>query len=81
MSLYDGLGVETAPVPELMQISQPDEEKEDTGWAENLKLMATHLNVHRGEKTQRTRPKPRPAKQISLATGGGVAASTVQVRV
>ena len=81
MSLYDGLSVETAPVPELTPQPQPGEQKADSGWTANLKLMATHLHVHRGGKTARGRGKPKAGvpRAAVLGSSGGMETATVQV--
>lgn len=84
MSLYDGLSVETAPVPELMPQVESTEEKEDSGWNANLKLMAARLHVRRGGKSARGRGKPKasaapPPRATVLGSGGVVETTTVQV--
>ena len=87
MSLYDGLSVETAPVPELMPqpeavVAAEEEEKVDSGWTANLKLMATHLQVRRAGKTARGRGKPRVPflHPPVLGSSGGIEPATVQVK-
>lgn len=81
MSLYDGLSVETAPVPELAIPIQQGEQKVDSGWTANLKLMATHLHVHRGGKTARGRGKPKVGvpRAAVLGSSGGMETANVQV--
>ena len=87
MSLYDGLSVETAPVPELMPQPEPvveEEDKVDKGWTANLKLMATQLQHRRGEKAARVRGRPRgvPSNRASvLGPSSKSGPVTIQVSV
>ena len=88
MSLYDGLSVETAPVPELMPqlapVVEEEEDKVDKGWTANLKLMATQLQHRRGEKAARGRGRLRGApsnRASALGPSSKTGPVTIQVSV
>jgi hypothetical protein len=79
MSLYDGLEVETAPIPEI----SPMEEDSDSpavpqsggGWSSmSLKLMTTQLqrNKKAMKATQQRAPKVQPSREVSNPSSGQV---------
>lgn len=87
MSLYDGLIVETAPVPELT-VKATSENPQDggsegpSGWSASMKLMATHLQRLRPSRALQSAQRGR-GRGRGAAVGGrsSVRTNAKEVRI
>lgn len=62
MSLYDGISVETAPVPEMApKVEKTTEDKSLSGWSSGLKLMASQLQRNKKALKATQQPKVKPS--------------------